>query len=37
MARVVAMKGEVERRKGPFDVLENASQLYTSGRDGTKG
>jgi hypothetical protein len=30
MARGVAKKGEVERKKGPFDILKNASQQCTS-------
>jgi hypothetical protein len=30
MAQGVAMKGEIERKKGPFDALKNASQIRTS-------
>lgn len=37
MARGVAKKGEVERKKGPFDILKNASQQCTSDGDGTRG
>ena len=31
------MKGHVERKKGPFDVLKNASQTCASRKDGTRG
>ena len=37
MARGVAKKGEVERKKGPFDILKNASQQCNSDGDGTRG
>jgi len=31
------MRGYVEREKGPFDILKNASQTCASRRDGTRG
>lgn len=31
------MKGEIEGSGGPFGILKNASQPYTSRRDGTRG
>jgi len=37
MARGVAMKGEIEGVKGLFGIQQNASQRYSSRRDGTRG
>lgn len=31
------MKGEIEGLEGLFGILQNASQPYTSRRDGTRG